>query len=936
MSTVRIRERILKSILIIVVGLPFAVLFWMQPEIPKPPDDSTTTHTQNRKTQEDKSIAAETPATDADSTAADKVTSSVNKKSTTDDEPPTPTVDELLAESRRKVADARAAFQRALDRADTSRFAMFGGDQWSRVQQLQQQAELSSQPTLAVEYWQQAQTELSTLISQLPLRQKASELRRLELAGDDRAFLVTLRDATKQNPNHFDSFWQQVANWNHRRWYELCQSEIQQMTPDDPGFSEIWLAIADDHEARQDTDAARTAGEKAWANVSRMTHPTRAVESALDSLQRIAAIDSTTVRPEMLDTVASLLNQVRDGIRRAEYLADLSGLAHARGDTVAANKYSQEAETVSKVTRLGLPKYNAQIIRCRAMAFAASPDQIFDVCVGIPKYNGSIGFDPFPANTMAYAHAALAAVRSNDRRSTWRGLCQAEAQQLDVTDSDSPNAVARQLLAQVDLAQKNWRRAIITANNLADPSLRASIIFRVMQAAPAEVPANLAQSLLELRPTDRGAIRAIASFLPRILNDDRSLAEWLDWIAKRPQPSVRAAAYLALARRDAVPNQNSENSSPDQLKPLLEDARSLLETATATTNTLQEPLERANAHAWIAVCWHRLQKPASYAEACERSQAELFQAWQSLWRNRPAATTTLSRRFYLDQSSFLFENDYREKQDLIRRQHNIAECSLLFAEVQAFHLHDPRRALDSVLDAARASHSLTEAKDELRIRLRAIVEAIHRDCELPTGLLDSALIPSNSYLNMITDVPKSDLSHLKKLVQLIESDRPGFRFNRIDCAARGYAEVARLAARQGELDDYRAARRSAISLITSQNAIDSIQLLLMEADALAGEFDLALRAKRPRERLPLYGTVAVPLSTLCVELCRANRLSDAEPLLAGINEPFWKLRAMHAIAAARLRDRPSEDHLEWATQLEDPFLRVAAYCGLALREPRLW
>jgi hypothetical protein len=123
-----------------------------------------------------------------------------------------------------------------------------------------------------------------------------------------------------------------------------------------------------------------------------------------------------------------------------------------------------------------------------------------------------------------------------------------------------------------------------------------------------------------------------------------------------------------------------------------------------------------------------------------------------------------------------------------------------------------------------------------------------------------------------------------------------------------------------------------LGLIETQKATDSIRLLLMEADALAGELELARQTKRSRERLPLYGTANRPLSTLCVELCRANRLPDAESLLSEIQEPFWRLRAMHAIAAGRLRQHPEDDHLQWADQLDDPFLRVAAYCGLALRE----
>ena len=202
-------------------------------------------------------------------------------------------------------------------------------------------------------------------------------------------------------------------------------------------------------------------------------------------------------------------------------------------------------------------------------------------------------------------------------------------------------------------------------------------------------------------------------------------------------------------------------------------------------------------------------------------------------------------------------------------------------------------------------------------------------------MLDSAIDPVQNYLRMILATSKSDLNNLKKRIQLIETEGPGHLYNRLDCAARGYVELALMAARQGQLDDYRAARRTATSLLQTQGVITYIRIPLIEADAYAGEFELALQSKRDRERLPIYGTVSRPLSTLCVELCRANRLMDAEPLLPAISEPFWKLRAMHAVAAARLQNHPTDNHLDWVAKLDDPFLRVAAYCGLALRKSPL-
>lgn len=932
MPTARDRERMLKSVLIVVVGLPFAILFWMQSPPPKPkpvePITQAEPHTKESEVaQSDKTQPESTPAETKPAALTPQISTTATPAA---DKPPPPTIDKLLAESRRKVTEAREAFVRVRDRADLQLLNKFGGNEWLRVQELQQQAEIVPQPTLAVEYWQQAKEQLTTLLPQLALRQQCAELQSLELAGDDVAFLAALREASKQHAHQFNFLWEHVSTWSDGRWFALCQSETKRMAPDDPGFAEIWLAVADYHETRRDLDAARTAIDQAWSNVVRMTQPVRATESGIEWLRRCSAPASSQAQSEKRDAVAALIGQIRDRVRRLEFFADLAALAAEQGDASAAERYRRSAEE-------GLNNNDFTLaFRCRAMAASATPDQLFDIAGGIRKNSDSSNSDIFAANTIAYSQIARAAVRTNNQQAFWRSQFLAEIQQLDAADFLAANPVVRCLIAQADVAQRKWRRAVITANNVADPSLRASVLFLVMQAAPAEVPAEIGLELIALRPADRGAARAMVTYLPHQLSGERSIPEWIDWIVQLKHSSSRAAAYLALARHAANPIEPSFPTPGPPPMPNLEDARSLVEAAESTANTIQEPLSRAYAQLWIAVCWHRLQKPASYTKAYDQLDNELFKAWRDLWRSRPPANTSVSKGWYADQPDYRFQNDYRNKQDFTRRHQAILECTTLLAETQAFHLHDSRRAVESALDAARASHSLSEAKADSRIRLRTVVETIRDDCELPTGLMEGTVAPSNDYLQMLVAVPTADLNSLKKLVQNIETGKLPYQYNKNDCAARGHAEVARMAARLGQLDDYRAARRSAISLMETRNATDLIRLPLLEADALAGEFELALQAKRPREPLPLYGTIARPLSTLCVELCRANRLLDAEKQLSGINEPFWKLRAMHAIAAARLRDRPSENHLEWATKLDDPFLRVAAYCGLALREPRLW
>ena len=836
-------------------------------------------------------------------------------------EPEKSVVDQLLAESQKKRDEATASFETALRRADTELLNQFGGDEWQQIQTLQQDAFKTSQPELAVKILSQAEAQLTQLAAQLPTRKALASIRQLQTEGDHSGFLKALCTEPERYSGASDQFelmWQDVTTWNSSRWLELCRQEIETMPPDDRAFAEIWHAMADYYRDTGDAAAQLEAEDKAWASLERMTDATRAAETALQCLQRLPASTSSVRRTESIAKTSVLISQIGNSFRRSALMAELSGIAGAGGDHSAADEYLEKSVAALGTNRSGFGAYLPNINRCRAMSKYAAPADILAVCATIPKYNGSRGYDPFPANAQALSYAAVAAARTNEKSLWWKAVLLAESQQADAPDYGDENIVARATLAKADLATGNWRRALISANNLSDPALRALIVYQIMLRAPDEVPFEMGLQLIQLRPTDGLAAPATARFVSHH-GTPESIREQLIPLAFRLKSnSARAAVFLALARSAAGIKSTTSNTRelPSDSNPQLDDARSLIEAAESSANILQLPIERAWANVWIAACWHRLNQPASYRKACDRVHDNLFSCWKSYWDNRQS-------------------DDDRISQNASRQLTEIVECYRTFAEIQAFILNDSRNAVETCIDTARASQTLHSMKSDLRVQLRSVAEAVHQDCGLPTGLLDSAMAPQNNYLRMILAASQSDIAEVRKHLQRIETEGPGARFNKADCMARAYAEVAVLSAKLGDVDSYRTARRQAVSLIENQNATDSILLPLYEADAYAGEFELVMKAKRSRNRLPLYGTMSRPLSTLCVELSAAGRSDEVEPHLPAASDYYWRIRAIHGVAAGRFLKNPDADHLEWVSSQQELIDKVAAYCGLAFREPRL-
>ena len=125
-------------------------------------------------------------------------------------------------------------------------------------------------------------------------------------------------------------------------------------------------------------------------------------------------------------------------------------------------------------------------------------------------------------------------------------------------------------------------------------------------------------------------------------------------------------------------------------------------------------------------------------------------------------------------------------------------------------------------------------------------------------------------------------------------------------------------------------RQKAESHLKSQSSMHEMALLFAEADACAGEFALA-ETNLGHKPMMWFGKAARPRSTLIMKLVEAGRITDAEEHYSRMSQPYWKVRAMAAIAAAKSRTefQSAQESVTWAQQLREPLDRVGAYCGLA-------
>lgn len=861
---------------------------------------------------------------EADSTIsnhdADRIVTDDN--ATADDMRPTtveqPSAFEKPADVHREQFDlARASYDRVAQSADSELLRRFGSEEWSEIQTLVALAERLPQPLAAAEKYSEAETLLRELSTDLPARKLLFELTELKSQQQYLPFLTKLTASSDSMPairERLAPFWAEVSIWDAETWLTVTRRECLDLSPDDGGFADVYHALADFRRDTGSDQAAIEAEENAWENALRMTNPTRAAQSALRAMQRLPATTPASVRSERFEKTKTFVREVADTSDRMELLAELACLPNQTD----ASKLLNEIQNVSQASRINLRLYWPAIYRCKVLAETQSPSDIFDVCVSIPKYNGRIGFDPFAANTMGYAYAATAAARTNDQSNFWKAMLLAEAQQLDDSGTELRTQRACAALALADLRQKNFRRVVFTAMNLREPAMRPKLLFPVMIESGENVPEQVAISLIQrYGDTDLGCV-AVAKYLPNLMARFESDAEAISWILKLRVRSVRIGAMIGYARHRVAPQESDQNQPNPPAQIDVTDPRSLLEIADSEAAVLQAPMDRAWAQLWIAACWNSLNQPASYASALTKSDDAVALAWRTHW----------DRIEGIDPRS-----QYRSNRERDIELGRMIDFYAALAELQAYVLNDPRRAVENVINAARASQPLSDGNGRLKMRLWMITESVHRDCGLPPGTLESVFVPPNDYHWLVLASQQQDLSSLVSYLKRIETRGIGKGYEAPDYLARAYAELAMLSARKGDIETYRSARRKSAGIITSKGSVHSIFLPLYEADAYAGEFALAMNRKQNLGPLTLYGTSGRTASALCTQLSLASRTADAIKELPSTSEPFYRLQAMHAMAAARAGSIPADQLVRWQDEQTEQLDRIAILCGLALKKP---
>ncbi len=411
-----------------------------------------------------------------------------------------------------------------------------------RVENLVGLAAESRDPRASIAGYEEATSLLQTAVSDLRWQQLVETL---QTQPPDQALdqlrMVFLKNASDQQSAAIDDA---LRNWEAAAWLELARQQVEAAAPDDPGFAEMHLALAATHELMGDSAGRDDERKLAWDAVGRMTSVERAIETSIDLIEsQIDTTAATDLRSKIRQT-AELCGQVTGPVRRAEYYADLAGLAQQLGDAAQFGSLLELAKSSAKGHKL-YGKYLGLIHHCRALSRTGTAREILSICAQVPKDGDSRSF---PANAICYAHAATAAGRHGDESQFLKAALLAEIQMASASSSvDSAIPVARHSLAMADVEHGEWPRSVVSARNLADPQLRSRVLFSVLATSPEHVRTAQIGELVRRHGDIRGAASAAAFAVQHGLAGDGPAAV-IDWIDELPLPSLQAAAYSGMAR----------------------------------------------------------------------------------------------------------------------------------------------------------------------------------------------------------------------------------------------------------------------------------------------------------------------------------------------------------------------------------------------------
>lgn len=799
-----------------------------------------------------------------------------------------------------------------------------GNQTWQKVEKLAESAFETENPSLASKHAQQAIDLLTALESDLTYANFRAEIR----GKDSREILSALVNFSVSHPEHprLDELERSLKKLTHDKWLSMASRELMTAAPNDSGFSEGWLPIASAWQLVGNEPEAREAMRQAIAALPRMTQPSRAVESVIDLCQYESF--NPALGKQLLENAETTCKQISHMQIRSNHLANLSGLAEKLG-------YASHSE---RLLQLSISPANLKVEfgeterlilnqRARAASWTESPETIFAMCEKMEK----LKYPKALINANAYGHAAIAAARRGDRPQFYRAILRTENALAPVPIHDFPNYHYTLRLAEANILQRRWRAAVTVANNIPDPYLRASVLFRVMKFAPQEVRGNDLPELFERFAEQRWSSPACSSHVEHRIRSGDNLLSVIQWSMSLPLASLRAAAFAGIARSVGT----ATDVGDSRIEVLVDipvdiaDFTSLMSEAEETAFQIQEPLKAAFVWIQIARTWNLLGKNQRYQQAIANFDDQIFDAWADVWQQRSSV-----KRSY--NGGYVYTNT-GHRADEKRAVERIIECHRHLATMQA-DLGDSSGAMETCLNLANAAgfiNSKATFDEQNFLYIKALLNRLHEDTNVGPEAILLVKYRSYGYNRSLMAAWAKDLPSLRgSVVDLVQnSRRRGNTAQERAQAVRGYGELAILNAERGNLAEYRDARRSAQSRIDTGHGGAEMKNVLATADALAGEFALA-EANLVGGTVVWFGDANRPRRQLAISLAAKGRWSDAMEQASKISnsQALYRAEAWTSVAEARLNNS-SESHeqtLDWANSLEPQVDRAAVFCGLAL------
>lgn len=832
-----------------------------------------------------------------------------------------------------------------------------GGAEWEKISALIERSKSTVKTEVAIQLAERARAKLMDSRSDFQWRQFQYDLAHSSKNEQSGVVLQFWR----AYPQHvqIDEAREIIRSTDTRTWLQLAEDGIATSTARDEGVAEAWLAIAGAWQQAGEFDLSKLASFKARSVISKMTVVERAVESGIEL---VATGDPVVADIEAwIESITELVASVGSPLLQRSYLAELAGCAQRHGYEALSQRLTNSACSNTNLAGSYARDYLPQYRRCHVLSISGEFDSIHRIVGRLKKYNGSRGYDPLYANAGCFAFAALAAAKQNNAVEYSKAMLLAESQLAGLNHMSAPTYRYLERLAEADLAMGRIDAANVIANQMPDPPIRASLLFRIVLHDAERNCAHDLPDVFQRHGTDRWGPRALAGYVESQVRAEADPLKLLLWIESLESDSLRAAGFAGFAT--ASDERLSPSSSPPDSPPgqPLAAGRSIAAVALdcefeqtklggqsgtmlkaeREIRFIQDPLVAAYACTHTASVYYRQDRVASYERMIASSRQQAFQLWLEIWQDRPQPFASFDGSYQLKDSK---QETRRAKQ---RTLADLAEYYLHLAKLQ-LELGDGPGALESMLMLVRTAGYQTEVTGATRVAYLVSQALLSEDalekCHLPVfgigpRLLDVPTWESSLYARVLVAAWSKELSQLQRHVAELEASRRKDRGQ----VVRAYSELAILHARRGDLPAYIAARRKAASLMEKRSNLSSLRLVLAEADAWAGEYQLA-EDGLTNGKLDWYGTAARPRGILAQQLAANGKIERAELHARQLGESgsFESMQAWSAIAESKMvrLDAPSSEKsiaevLKWVDSLPQPELRIAALCGLALGKQRL-